>query len=101
VIIFVRKIKLGRMRRAEYVACMKEITQIWPEIPKDGDHLEKVSVNRKIILKWMLKGVGCETVLLIRLNIGISSNPRRGTDYPDMCFVVFPEFLQANAERAL
>jgi hypothetical protein len=48
------------MRRAEYVACMKEITQIWPEIPKVGDHLEKVGVDRKIILKWMLKEVGCE-----------------------------------------
>jgi hypothetical protein len=42
------------MIRAEYVACMKEIAQILPEIPKYGDHL-KVGVDRKIILKWMLK----------------------------------------------
>jgi hypothetical protein len=89
------------MRRAEYVACMKEITQIWPEIPKDGDHLEKVCLNRKIILKWMLEEVGCETVLLFRLNIGISSNPRRDTDYLGRCFMVFPKFLQANVGRAL
>jgi hypothetical protein len=33
--------------------------------------LENVVMDGKIILNRMLKGVGCETILVIRLNIGI------------------------------
>jgi len=57
-----RVIQPKRMRWTEHVARMEDINTYRGLVgkPKEGDHLVEVSVDGKIILKWILQNLGWE-----------------------------------------
>jgi len=73
-----RVIQPKRMRWTGHVARMEDNINTYRglvEKPKEGDHLVEVSVDGKVILKWIIQNLGWESMDCIDLASGTNGEP--------------------------